>query len=138
MIDRSCGARSQMTLTSCWNSPSSRAWNRVVELAQCSVVEQLRIFFTAPVKRKVWSTMIFRFLRSASSISSSACVGIAGERLFDKDVLAVFQRRLGQFVVRPDRRDHSDGIDLGGRHQFGSVRGNPDCRNALFAFCGVL
>ena len=27
--------------------------------------------FTAPVNRKVWSTMIFRFLRSASSISSS-------------------------------------------------------------------
>ena len=32
-----------------------------------------RIFRTAPVNRKVWSTMIVRFFCAASSISSSAC-----------------------------------------------------------------
>ena len=36
-----------------------------------------RIFFTAPVKRNVWSTMIRRFFRAASSTSSSACCAVA-------------------------------------------------------------
>ena len=36
-----------------------------------------RIFFTAPVKRNVWSTMIRRFFRSARSMSSSACCTVA-------------------------------------------------------------
>ena len=39
--------------------------------------------------------------------------GVAGEGLLDKDVLAILQRRFGQLVVRPDRRDNGDGIDLG-------------------------
>jgi hypothetical protein len=43
----------------------------VVELAEDT------IFRTAPVKRKVWSTMIFRRLESASSMSSSASATVA-------------------------------------------------------------
>jgi hypothetical protein len=35
------------------------------------------IFLTAPVKMKVWSTMMVSFFRSASAISSSACATVA-------------------------------------------------------------
>ena len=45
----------------------------VVEIAQVPSSINWWICLTAPVNRNVWSTMIFRFLRSASSINSSAC-----------------------------------------------------------------
>ena len=70
-----------------------------------------RIFRTAPVNRNVWSTMIFRFLRSASSISSSACADVAVNGFSTKTCLP-FSSALCQFEVRPDRRDDGNGIDL--------------------------
>ena len=39
--------------------------------------------------------------------------GIAGERLFYEHVLAIFQGRLCQFEVCPDRGNDCNGVDLG-------------------------
>ena len=36
--------------------------------------------------------------------------GIAGKRLLDEDVLPILQRSLGQFVMRPDRRNDCNGV----------------------------
>ena len=48
----------------------------IVEISKRSFIQQLRIFRTAPVNRKVWSTMIFRFFCWARLISSSACAAL--------------------------------------------------------------
>ena len=43
-------------------------------------------------------------------------LGLAGrrrERLLDEHVLAVLERRLRELVVRPDRRHHRHGVDVG-------------------------
>ena len=65
--------------------------------------------------------MIFRFFLAARFDQFFRLRGIAGEGLLDEDVLAVFERGLGQFVVRPHRSDHGDRVDLGRSHQFGSI-----------------
>ena len=67
--------------------------------------------------------MIFRFLRSASSISSSACRDVRRKRLLDEHVLAVFEGRLRELVVRPDRRDDRDRVDVRRAQDFGEVGG---------------
>ena len=66
--------------------------------------------------------MILRFFFSASSISSSACGDAVGEGLLHEDVLAVFQRFLDQRIMRRDRGDHRDGVDL---RESGGFRGSP-------------
>ena len=65
--------------------------------------------------------MICRFFCSARLINSSACAEVDGEWLLHKNVLAVFQRALGQFEMRPDRSDDRDCVDVRGRQQFGTV-----------------
>src|SRR5439155_13046811 len=40
-------------------------------------------------------------------------LGGRGERLFEKDMLAVFERRLRQGEMRPDRSHDGDGVDIG-------------------------
>ena len=70
--------------------------------------------------------MICSFLRAARSISSSASAELTGERLFHKDVLAIFQCGFGQFKVSPDRGHHRDSVNFGGGHQFGTISSNLD------------
>ena len=72
-----------------------------------------RIFLTAPLKRNVWSTMIFRFLRRRQLDELLGLRRRRRERLLDEHVLAVLERRLRQLEVRPDRRDDGDGVDVG-------------------------
>jgi hypothetical protein len=59
--------------------------------------------------------MIFRFFRSASSISSSACADVEVNGFLDEHVLAVLERGLRELEVRPDRRHDRDGVDVGDR-----------------------
>ncbi len=47
-------------------------------------------------------------------MSSSALGRIAGKWFLDKNMLAIFQGRFGQFIMRPNRRHHGDGINFRG------------------------
>ena len=80
------------------------------------------IFLTAPVKRKVWSTMILRFFFSASSSKLLRLLDVRREGLFDEDVLAVHEGHLGQLEVRQDGRDDGYRIDLGRGDHLAAVR----------------
>ena len=46
--------------------------------------------WTAPVKRNVWSTMIWRFFRSANSINCSACADVEVNGFSTKTCLPLF------------------------------------------------
>ena len=85
----------------------------VIELAQSSFASSCEIFLTAPVNRKVWSTMIRRFFLHGDIDQLLALRYVAGERLLDKHVFAVFQSRLGQFIVSPYRGNDGNGVDVG-------------------------
>ena len=52
--------------------------------------------------------------------------GVAGEWLLNEYVLAVLQRGFRQLVVRPDRSDDGDGVDLGRRDHLRGVRSHLD------------
>ena len=84
----------------------------VVELAEGPSSMSCLIFLTAPVKRKVWSTMIVEVLLRGELDQLLGLGGGGGEGLLDEDVLAVLQGLLGQFEVGRDRRDDRDGVDL--------------------------
>ena len=87
----------------------------VIELPNAPSASNCRILRTAPVNRKVWSTIIFRFLRAASSINSSALGTGTGERLLHENVLAIFEGCFGQLVVGPDRGHDGDRINFSRR-----------------------
>src|ERR1700721_3585491 len=63
--------------------------------------------------------------------------GIACKRLLNEYVFTVFECRLGQVVVRPNRRDHGDGIDVRRLDQFVriAIDGNSGIR-CLYPFAG--
>ena len=76
-IEMSCGARSQATLMSFWNSPrfSRRAEIYCTSpMSPASTISFMRR--TAGENRKVWPTMITRPSRSASATSSSASASV--------------------------------------------------------------
>ena len=59
--------------------------------------------------------MIFRFLRSASSINSSASATLAVKRLLYENVLSVFQGLFCQSIVMRNGSDNRNGVYAGVR-----------------------
>src|SRR6266436_504586 len=84
-----------------------------------------RILRTAPLKRNVWSTMIRRFLRSASSISSSASEAEELIELADRKNLRIMVDHTFLFngAVRKIRELIDSGI-LGNLYYYDSTRVN--------------
>ena len=56
----------------------------VVQIAQSAAFVSSRILRTAPVNRNVWSTMMVRFFRAASSIEFFRLLRARSERLLDE------------------------------------------------------
>ena len=75
--------------------------------------------------------MILRCFCSARSISSSAWDDAVGEGLLDEDVLAVLEGLLGEGVVRVDRGDDRDGVDLRGGEDVVGIPGEIDAGETL-------
>ncbi len=61
--------------------------------------------------------------------------GVAGERLFDEDMLAILKSSLGQLVVGPDRRDDGDHIDLRRSDEFTSIGRSVNTGISLLRAC---
>ena len=72
--------------------------------------------------------MIFRFFCSRQLDQLFRLGHIAGEWLLDKNVLAIFERSFGQFVMRPYRRHHRNCVDFGRSDEFQSVRSHINAR----------
>jgi hypothetical protein len=77
--------------------------------------------------------MMWRRLRAASSISSSACATLAVKGFFDKYVLALVQSGLGQLEVRPHRSYDGNHIDLWALQNFLGFRYDLDMRESFLA-----
>ena len=94
----------------------------VVELPQRTLFQKLRYLSHRAGKEEGVVHHDLEILPPRQLDQLFALFGIAGEGLFDKDVLPVLKRRFGQFIVRPYRCDHGNGIDLTRGHHFGSIR----------------
>src|SRR5580698_6498029 len=84
----------------------------VVELAECSLFEQFFYFSDSAREQKgvVHHDLEILLLRKVDQFFRLS--NIAGKWLFHKHVLAILQRCLGQLIVRPDRCDNRDSIDV--------------------------
>src|SRR5215813_10692649 len=47
---------------------------------------------------------------------------VAGKRFFDENMLTAFESGFGQLIMRPDRSDHRDGVDVWRTNEFTIVR----------------
>src|SRR5215471_17194532 len=96
----------------------------VIELSECVLLQE---FTNLSDRRREQERMVhhdFQVLLLRELDQFFRLRRIAGERLLDKYVLAIFQSSLGQFVVCPNWRHNSNGIDLGRCHEFAWVRNN--------------
>jgi hypothetical protein len=79
----------------------------VIELAQCFFIEQLPDLLDRAGKQEGVVHHDPEILFQGQVRSAPPLRGIAGERLLNEDVLAVFERGFCQLVVRPDRERQS-------------------------------
>ena len=86
----------------------------VIELSQCSFLEQLADFLDCAGEQKGMVHHDREILLPGEVDQFLALRSIAGEWLLNEDVLPILQCSLRQLVVRPDRSDDSDSIDLSG------------------------
>ncbi len=113
----------------------------VVEIAECPIREQLLYFAdcAGEQERVVHHDLEVLPLRQVDQFLGLRPV--ARERLLHEYMLAVFERGLGQFIVRPHRGDHRDGIHAGRFYQFAGVAIDRDSgmrRRYALAGCGSL
>ena len=85
----------------------------VIELAQSSFAEQLRDLSHRAGKQEGVVHHDLQVFPHGEIDQLLALRDVAGERLFDKHMFAVFQSGLGQFIVSPYRGNDGNGVDVG-------------------------
>ena len=85
----------------------------VIQLAQSSFAEQLRDLPDRTGKQEGVIHHDPQVFLDGNIDQLLALRHVAGERLLDKHMFAVFQSSLGQFVVGPYRSNDGNGVDVG-------------------------
>src|SRR5258708_16979195 len=85
---------------------------KIVEIAQGTIVDQLPDLPHRATEQKRVVDHDFESLPIGQLDQLLGLLRRRGERFFDKDVFAMLQSGFGQLVMRPDRSNHCDGVDL--------------------------
>src|SRR6185437_3985966 len=106
----------------------------VINLAQRAAVEEFADFFHRSGKQEGVVHHDAQVLLCRQFNEFVRLLGATGKGLFHENMLAVFERRFGQFVVGPDWGDDRDRVNVGGGHEFRGVRRDANIRMSFLYF----